>query len=140
MTQVGPVVAVVGDIGFIHDLNALVAARRLSLSATVVLVNNDGGGIFSFLPQAAAELPEGGLPEHFEELFGTAHGLEFGPLVVALGARHALVDGAALVPELRASMDRPGLDVLELRTDRVRNVELHRAAQAAVVRALEGRP
>ena len=48
----GPVALVVGDIAFLHDLNALVAARLHGLSATIVLVNNDGGGIFSFLPQA----------------------------------------------------------------------------------------
>ena len=48
----GPVALVVGDVSFLHDLNALVAARLHGLSATIVLVNNDGGGIFSFLPQA----------------------------------------------------------------------------------------
>ena len=46
----GPVALVVGDLSFLHDLNALVAAKLHDLSATIVLVNNDGGGIFSFLP------------------------------------------------------------------------------------------
>ena len=50
--EVGPVALVVGDVSFLHDLNALVAARLHGLSATIVLVDNDGGGIFSFLPQA----------------------------------------------------------------------------------------
>ncbi len=68
---IGPVVLVVGDVSFLHDLNALVAARLHDLSATIVLVDNDGGGIFSFLPQASTEAPEVGLPEHYEELFGT---------------------------------------------------------------------
>ena len=60
----GPVALVVGDIAFLHDLNALVAARLHGLSATIVLVNNDGGGIFSFLPQAqpGAAAPGSGLP------------------------------------------------------------------------------
>ena len=86
-----PVVAVVGDVSFLHDLNALVAAARLGVSATIVLVDNDGGGIFSFLPQADADEPGVGLPTHFEELFGTPHGTEFGPLVRALGAGHEVV-------------------------------------------------
>jgi len=132
-----PVLAVVGDLGFLHDLNALVAAARLGLSATIVLVNNDGGGIFSFLPQASADLPEAGLPEHYEELFGTPHGIEFGPLVTALGAEHVPVDHDSLGSAVSGSVGRAGVRVVELRTERARNVELHRAAEAAVARAVE---
>ena len=58
-----PVVLVVGDVSFLHDLNALVSARLHYLSATIVLVDNDGGGIFSFLPQATTDAPEVGLPD-----------------------------------------------------------------------------
>ena len=89
----GPVALVVGDVSFLHDLNALVAARLHGLSATIVLVNNDGGGIFSFLPQAqpGAAVPGSGLPEHYEELFGTPHGIDVGPIVTALGGEHRLV-------------------------------------------------
>ena len=49
----GPLVLVIGDIALYHDLNGLLAARMHALDATIVLLNNDGGGIFSFLPQAA---------------------------------------------------------------------------------------
>ena len=104
--DVGPVVAVVGDISFIHDLNALVAARRHGLSATIVLVNNDGGGIFSFLPQASAERPDVGLPEHFEELFGTPHGLDLGALV--RGAGRASIRRSARPRSARRSRRRSG--------------------------------
>ena len=83
--DVGPVVLVVGDLSFLHDLNALVAARLHGLSATIVLIDNDGGGIFSFLPQATTDAPEVGLPDHYEELFGTPHGIDVGPIVTALG-------------------------------------------------------
>ncbi len=86
--DVGPVVLVVGDVSFLHDLNALVAARLHDLSATIVLVDNDGGGIFSFLPQATTDAPEVGLPEHYEELFGTPHGIDVGPIVTALGGEY----------------------------------------------------
>ncbi len=137
--QERPVVAVVGDVSFLHDLNALVAARRLGISATIVLVNNDGGGIFSFLPQASADRPDRVLPLHYEELFGTPHGTDFGPLVRALGAGYVLAAGDdELRTVLRHGVEKPGLQVVEMRTDRARNVRLHREALAVVSQALEG--
>ncbi len=132
----GPVVLVVGDVSFIHDLNALVGARLNRISATIVLVNNDGGGIFSFLLQADTERPGVGLPEHFEDLFGTPHGIDVGPIVTAFGGEHELVGPGQIGPAVRDSLGRPGVQVLELRTERRRNVELHRACQAAVEAAL----
>ncbi|MCJ7712530.1 MAG: 2-succinyl-5-enolpyruvyl-6-hydroxy-3-cyclohexene-1-carboxylic-acid synthase [Chloroflexi bacterium] len=136
----GPVALVLGDIAFLHDLNALVAARLHGLSATIVLVNNDGGGIFSFLPQAqpVAAQPGTGLPEHYEELFGTPHGIDVGPIVIALGGEHRVVGPADLAPASRDSIGRPGVRVLELRTDRARNVQLHRDVAAVVAKALAG--
>jgi len=132
----GPVAAVVGDLAFLHDLNALVAARLHHVSATIVLVNNDGGGIFSFLPQArpGVPVPGSGLPEHYEELFGTPHGIDVGPAVAALGGDHRVVGHRELDDAIRASVGRRGVTVLELRTDRGRNLELHRDV-AAVVQA-----
>lgn len=133
-----PVVLVVGDVSFLHDLGALVTARLTGIPLTVVVIANDGGGIFSFLPQATTVDPAVGLPAAYERLFGTPHGVEIGPLVVAAGHRHVPVDHRTLCDELRAAVEarQPGLTVLELRTDRARNVELHRAAAAAVVNAL----
>jgi 2-succinyl-5-enolpyruvyl-6-hydroxy-3-cyclohexene-1-carboxylate synthase len=61
----GPVVLVVGDLSFLHDLGALVSARLHDVNLLVVLVNNDGGGIFSLLPQARAAAPGAGLPAHY---------------------------------------------------------------------------
>ncbi len=132
----GPVALVVGDLSFLHDLNAFVAARLHHLSLTIVLVNNDGGGIFSFLPQAATDAPGVGLPAGYEELFGTPHAIEPGPLVEAFGFAHRLVHGASLPAALGEVLGAPGVTVLELRTGRARNVELHRAAAAAVAEAL----
>jgi 2-succinyl-5-enolpyruvyl-6-hydroxy-3-cyclohexene-1-carboxylate synthase len=134
----GPVALVVGDVSFLHDLNALVAAKLHGLSATIVLVNNDGGGIFSFLPQAQPDAaPAGsGLPEHYEELFGTPHGIDVAPIVAALGGEHRLVTHADLREAVVDSVGRPGVRVLELRTDRERNVLLHRGVAAAVARAI----
>lgn len=134
----GPVALVIGDVSFLHDLNALLAARLHALSLTVVLVNNDGGGIFSFLPQAQpGAAPAGsGLPEHYEELFGTPHGVDVAPIVRALGGDHRLVTHHELAAAVAESVARPGVRVIELRTERARNHELHRGLAAAVARAI----
>jgi 2-succinyl-5-enolpyruvyl-6-hydroxy-3-cyclohexene-1-carboxylate synthase len=132
-----PVVLVVGDVSLLHDLGALVTARLTGVALTVVVVENDGGGIFSFLPQAATVDPAIGLPANYERLFGTPHGIELGPLVTAAGHRRlAVEDATGLGQALAGSLGQPGLQVIELRTDRARNVELHRAAAAEVQRAL----
>jgi len=131
-----PVALVIGDLALLHDLSGLVAARLHGLSLTIVVVNNDGGGIFSFLPQATVDRPDAGLPAHFEELFGTPHGIAIGPLVAALGAEHRVVGAADLRPAVEAAIGRAGVHVLELRTDRARNVVLHREATADVQAAL----
>lgn len=126
----GPVVLVIGDLAFYHDMNGLLAARLHALDATVVLVNNDGGGIFSFLPQAAH-------PAHFERLFGTPHGLDFAPAVAMYGGRYTRADTwEALRAGVMAGMGGRGLHVVEVRTNRARNVALHRGAWAAVASAL----
>ena len=126
----GPLVLVIGDIAFYHDMNGLLAARMHGLDATIVVLNNDGGGIFSFLPQAAH-------PAHFEQLFGTPHGLSFAPAAELYGAHYeragtwdALRDGVT------AGIRGGGLHIIEMRTDRERNVVLHRDAWAAVASAL----
>jgi len=117
----GPVVLVIGDLSFYHDMNGLLAANRHGLNATIVLVNNDGGGIFSFLPQA----------EHaaqFEELFGTPHGLDFRAACALYGIGHERTDSRAGFREAVArSMAAPEVQVIEVRTERDANVALHRA-------------
>ncbi len=126
----GPTVLAIGDISFYHDSNGLLAAKRHHLDLTVVLLNNDGGGIFSFLPQAAYS-------DQFETLFGTPHGLDFRPIAEAYGATYSRPDDW---PAFRAAVSRGlaagGLHVVEVRTDRERNVALHRAVWRAVSQAL----
>jgi len=132
-TDGGPLVLVIGDLALYHDMNGLLAARLHALDATVVVLNNDGGGIFSFLPQAAHAT-------HFEQLFGTPHGLTFAPVAGLYGARYHLAhDRQSLRRGVAAGVAGRGLHVVELRTDRARNVELHRDAWAAVAAVLSGR-
>ncbi len=123
----GPVLLVTGDISFVHDLGGLVTARLLEVPLTVVVIDNDGGGIFSFLAQATTERPEAGLPARFEALFGTPHGTDLAASALALGAVARQVDHRSLSAELGTALaDRsPGVRVLRLATDRRRNVELH---------------
>ena len=128
----GPLVLVTGDMAFYHDMNGLLAGRLHGLDATIVVLNNDGGGIFSFLPQAAHR-------EHFELLFGTPHGLEFAPAAAMYGARYTRADSwDALRAGVQAGVGGTGLHIVEMRTDRERNVELHRDAWNAVAAALDG--
>lgn len=127
----GRVVLLIGDLSFLHDLNGLWAVNRHRLDLTVLLVNNDGGGIFHFLPQA--ELA----PDAFEEWWGTPHGLDLGLAVALHGGHHVRLEGArGWATEIAAALGRPGLQVLELRTERVRNVELHREVIARATLAL----
>jgi 2-succinyl-5-enolpyruvyl-6-hydroxy-3-cyclohexene-1-carboxylate synthase len=129
-----PVVLVLGDISFYHDLNGLLAAKLHGLSATIVVLNNNGGGIFSFLPQAEQA-------EHFEELFGTPHGLDFAPVAAMYGLDYRVVASASeLAAAVRRSIDAPGVQVLEVRTERAANVEAHRRIVAAALNALDPLP
>jgi len=126
----GPLVLVIGDLSFYHDMNGLLAAKLHKLDATIILLNNDGGGIFSFLPQAAGV-------EDFERLFGTPTGLDFAPVARMYGCGFETV---TTWPQFRravsASLGRPGVRIVELRTDRDRNVILHREVWKAVKEAL----
>ncbi|MBX5436792.1 MAG: 2-succinyl-5-enolpyruvyl-6-hydroxy-3-cyclohexene-1-carboxylic-acid synthase [Alicyclobacillaceae bacterium] len=124
-----PVVLVIGDISFYHDLGGLLAVGRHRLDLCVVLVHNDGGGIFSFLPQAA-------YPDTFAH-FRTQHGLDFEPAVRMYGGSFRRVQAWA---EFRAAVEDGlavgGLSVVELRTDADANVRGYRRIAAAVSKAL----
>ncbi len=119
-----PTVVLVGDIAFVHDSNALVALTRRSADLRIVVIDNGGGGIFSFLPQAAG-LPE----ERFEQLFGTPHGTD----IVALAEAHGVAARTARsLDELTESVTSPGPSVTRVATDRAENVKLHDLINQAV--------
>ncbi len=137
-----PTALVIGDVSFLHDVSALGTARQLGLSLAIVLVDNDGGGIFSFLPQAqpAAAIPGTGLPEHYEQLFGTPHGTDMAAVVRAFGAGYREAGPRDLRAAIDDALARDGVNVVHLRTDRARNLALHREVAAAVQQALAALP
>ncbi|WLR50323.1 2-succinyl-5-enolpyruvyl-6-hydroxy-3-cyclohexene-1-carboxylic-acid synthase [Bacillus tianshenii] len=119
-TVKSPLVLLIGDLSFYHDLNGLLAAKMYQLNATIIVVNNDGGGIFSFLPQSKQA-------EHFESLFGTPHGLEFEYAVKMYGGKYTKATAWEHFNEaLAESIEASGLHVIEVPTNRVDNEQLHR--------------
>ena len=129
-----PVIALVGDLCFLHDVNALVGVTQRSLDTVFVVVDNDGGGIFSFLPQASAPTVPA---EAFELLFGTPHGVDLAELGAVHGVPCADVVRASDLP--RAVCDAiaaRGVRMVRVRTERGANVVRHRAVWDAVAQAL----
>lgn len=129
----GPVAALAGDLSLVHDATGLLTPGGPRPDLVIVVVNNDGGGIFSFLPQAGL-----GDASAFERLFGTAHGLEVEALAAAYGCGYRRVEHGAGVPGAVAAAGRDGgIQLVEVRTDRAANLELHRRIERAVVAAVE---
>ncbi len=126
-----PTVIVTGDLGLLHDIGGLAAAGEAEAPLRIVVVNNDGGGIFSFLPQAD-QIGEA----EFEELLGTPRGMDHAATAALFGLAHRRIDGLADLPAALAA----GTGMIEVVCDREANVGLHRmlmdAAQRAVAAAL----
>ena len=126
----GVTVALTGDLGFLHDTGGLAAAAGCGFDLVLVVVDNAGGGIFSFLPQAAD-------PEHFETLFGTPPAVDVASVAGAYGVPVTpVVDPGALPGALGAAIGAGGVHLLHVRTDRAENVEHHRAIWDAVAAEL----
>jgi 2-succinyl-5-enolpyruvyl-6-hydroxy-3-cyclohexene-1-carboxylate synthase len=125
----GATTALCGDLTLLHDIGSLIWSAGRGLDCVVVVPNNDGGAIFSFLPQR--ELPE------FEELFATPHGHDLGAISRAAGAGHARIEHAAdLIPTVERARGAGGVHVVEVPIDRARNLELHAAVRETVAAAL----
>ncbi|WP_020662911.1 2-succinyl-5-enolpyruvyl-6-hydroxy-3-cyclohexene-1-carboxylic-acid synthase [Amycolatopsis benzoatilytica] len=125
-----PSYALLGDLTFLHDASGLLTGpteQRPDL--TIVVLNDDGGGIFSLLEQGA--------PEHsasFERVFGTPHGADLGALCAGYRVPHVV---AETIEDFRAALKPvPGLRVVEVRADRGQHRALHARLRAAVAEAV----
>ena len=123
-----PIVALLGDVALLHDQSSLTALSRRSCDVRIVVIDNDGGGIFSFLPQASS-LPN----DRFERLFGTPHGTDLCALAEAHGLPAATVSTAEALEQW---LGRPGPWLVRVPSTRTANVAVHRALNDAVVSGL----
>jgi 2-succinyl-5-enolpyruvyl-6-hydroxy-3-cyclohexene-1-carboxylate synthase len=140
----GPVVLLIGDVALAHDIGGLLAASRLGLKLTIVLLDNGGGGIFDFLAVAGAsmardletwtaEAGEGPAEDLYTRHIATPTGLDFARAAALYGLTH---ERATDVQSLRTALERAlaqeGSGIVEVRGERAHNVELHRRVWQAV--------
>ena len=126
-----PTVLVTGDLAFAHDVNGLAASREDGIRATILVLNDGGGGIFAHLPLAELD------PSVFERLFVTPSGLDVAGACAGYGVDHVRVDRATELDSLIAAADEPGVRVAEFPVDREANTRFHRDYWAAVRDALD---
>jgi 2-succinyl-5-enolpyruvyl-6-hydroxy-3-cyclohexene-1-carboxylate synthase len=125
-----PLVLVIGDLAFYHDMNSLLALQRCQVKATIVLINNNGGGIFHRLPIAKFDPP-------FTDLFVTPHGLTFEPVARMFGAGYR----AARTQEefrqaLAAALEAQTSQVIEVFSDSRLHEKMRREIAGQVKRQL----
>jgi 2-succinyl-5-enolpyruvyl-6-hydroxy-3-cyclohexene-1-carboxylate synthase len=125
-----PAVLLTGDLALLHDANGFLLRRKLKGSLTIVLINNDGGGIFEHLPVAQFNPP-------FEEYFATPQTVDFRKLCAAHGVTHVSVRDWKHLAGLVAKLPTTGVRVLEVRTDRKRDAAFRKEIFADAARAVE---
>ena len=139
----GPVVLLIGDVALAHDIGGLLAARRLGLRLTIVLLDNEGGGIFDFLPVSRATVARSPEPRdpHGDRTSTRAtsppHGLDFAQAAALYGLyTSASSDVAGFRAALERALAHDGSSIVEVRSERQANIELHARVWGAVSDAL----
>jgi 2-succinyl-5-enolpyruvyl-6-hydroxy-3-cyclohexene-1-carboxylate synthase len=128
-----PVTAVIGDVAALHDLNSFGLLAQCAVPVTLVIINNDGGGIFSFLPVAKHA-------SVFDEYFGTPHGLTFAQAAAMYGLPYLQPDSpTAFATAYTAGINGSVSNAIEVTSDRAANSTQHRALQAAIHAALDAK-
>ncbi|MEL3973920.1 2-succinyl-5-enolpyruvyl-6-hydroxy-3-cyclohexene-1-carboxylic-acid synthase [Rossellomorea oryzaecorticis] len=128
-----PMYLLIGDLAFFHDLNGLLVAKKYGLDINIVVMNNNGGGIFSFLPQASDGT-------YFEELFGTPMDLDFSSAAAFYGAHYSLVrEESEFSDALKNAEQHEGIKIIEVLTNREENVANHRKLWNFVSQEIAGK-
>jgi len=122
-----PTTIVTGDLGLLHDIGGLAALRDVETPVRIVVIDNDGGGIFHFLPQEAALGNE-----EFEALLGTPRGVDGAKAAALFNLSHRRLESLAELPDALSA----GTGLIEVKTDRKTNVAVHRRVAEAVSTAI----
>lgn len=122
-----PTTIVTGDLGFLHDIGGLAALRDVSTPVRIVVIDNDGGGIFHFLPQESALGSD-----EFEGLLGTPRGVDVAKAAALFDLPHRRLESLDELPDALSA----GTGLIEVETDRRVNVEAHRQLAARVAETL----
>ncbi len=123
---------IIGDLSFFYDLNALMTAARVDVEITILVINNDGGGIFSFLPVADKGYDE------FREFWTTPHNLSVVKAAALYGCRYARAESEMDLRNLmRRLRQEDGVKIIEVKSDIRQNVDLHREISRQVANALK---
>ncbi|HSO58606.1 MAG TPA: 2-succinyl-5-enolpyruvyl-6-hydroxy-3-cyclohexene-1-carboxylic-acid synthase [Paenisporosarcina sp.] len=125
-----PATLLIGDISFLHDSNGLLVSRFHETDLTIVVMNNDGGGIFSYLPQSKEET-------YFEKLFGTPTGLTFDSFATMYQAEYFAVDSMVAFEHALTTPKHKDLRIIEVKTNRQENVLAHRQLWSDITEELD---
>jgi 2-succinyl-5-enolpyruvyl-6-hydroxy-3-cyclohexene-1-carboxylate synthase len=128
-----PTFVLLGDVAAIHDASTLLSLASLDVDVRVIVINNDGGGIFHHLPQASTVDPK-----TFEAIYGTPHGVNFAEVARALGMKW--LSSTHTNDDLRTGMNVRGPSLMEIRTERNSDVEAHRNVHARVAEKIRHSP
>lgn len=109
----------IGDLAFLHDVNGLVVTRYQPCNITIFVMNNDGGGIFSYLPQANVK-------DYYEDLFGTPTSLQFEEVAKMYEMEYTKIENKDELQKFLATPSEHPLRLVEIFTNREENVEAHR--------------
>ena len=127
-----PTLLLTGDMAFYYDLNGLLAAKKYSLPLVIVLINNDGGGIFEVLPISA-------YGKVFKEYFIASHHLDFAPFVKGYGGNYKLIQSwEDFSSSIKKAFKQKKFTVLELKTYAKKSLKNRRLYWAKTAEALNG--
>ncbi len=124
-----PVILLTGDLSFLHDLNALISAKKSGTPLIIVLINNNGGGIFNSLPIASNK-------KVFKDFFITPHNLNIGKIVKSFGLEYFLIKSNLQI-KLREALKKKSFVVLEIKTDSVLSTNFRKKIRSEAIKTLE---